>query len=482
MRIKRIAPVIARTMSQSEAAEIVQQLLDTTTIRTTATDLAIAARKDAPTITLPLEYQQHARIFSDEEAQRFPPSRPWDHAINLKPDMPDTINCKVYPLAPARKLALRKCIDEEEAKGYIRKSQSPITSSWFEIAKKTGDPCPVQDYRIINKHTIKDNAPLPNMKEDIAALANAFIFTTFDIRWGYNNVRIKDGDQWKAAFKTCFGVYEPMVMYFGLTNSPATFQTMMNHIFRPLIDRHALLGTTIRVYMDDIIVGTSSSIANHTAAVHDVLDLLAEHDLFVKLSKCRFHVASVNYLGVILEEGVTRMDPIKIAGIKDWPIPKKVKDVRSFLGFCNFYRSFIRGFAHLARPLNLLTRKDAIWQWGDKEQTAFDTLKTRVTSEPILAQPDLTEQFTLEVDASGYAVGAVLLQRKADGKLHPIEYFSATLNDAERNYDIYDLELLAIVKALDHWRPYLAGSPHKIKVFSDHMNLQYWRQPQKISR
>jgi hypothetical protein len=408
--------------------------------------------------------------------------RPWDHAINLKPDTPDTINCKVYPLAPARKLALRKWIDDEEAKGYIRKSQSPITSSWFEIAKKTGDPRPVQDYRIVNKYTIKDNAPLPNMKGDIAALANAHIFTTFDIRWGYNNVRIKDGDQWKAAFKTCFSVYEPMVMYFGLTNSPATFQTMMNHIFRPLIDRHALLGTTIRVYMDDIIIGTSSTVANHTAAVHDVLDLLAEHDLFVKLSKCRFHVSRVNYLGVILEEGVTCMDPIKIAGIKDWPIPKKVKDVHSFLGFCNFYRSFIRGFAHLARPLNLLTRKDAIWQWGDKEQTVFDTLKTRVTSELILVQPDLTEQFTLEVDASGYVVGAVLLQRKTDGKLHPIEYFSATLNDTERNYDIYDLELLAIVKALDHWRPYLAGSPHKIKVFSDHMNLQYWRQPQKISR
>jgi hypothetical protein len=153
--IERIAPVIARAMSQIEAAKIVQQLLDTTTIRTTATDLAIAARKDAPTITLPLEYQRHARIFSDEEAQRFPPSRPWDHAINLKPDTPDTINCKVYPLAPARKLALRKWIDEEEAKGYIRKSQSPITSSWFEIAKKTGDPRPVQDYRIINKYTIK---------------------------------------------------------------------------------------------------------------------------------------------------------------------------------------------------------------------------------------------------------------------------------------------------------------------------------------
>ena len=125
---------------------------------------------------------------------------------------------------------------------------------------------------------------------------------------------------------------------------------------------------------------------------------------------------------------------------------------------------------------------DTTWQWGTEEQKSFDTLKSRVTEEPILAQPNLADQFTLEVDASGFAVGAVLLQRKADGKLHPVGYYSSTLNEAERNYDIYDLELLAIVKALRNWRPYLAGSPHKIKVLSDHMNLQYWRQPQKISR
>src|ERR1700733_6732318 len=176
------------------------------------------------------------------------------------------------------------------------------------------------------------------------------------------------------------------------------------------------------------------------------------------------------------------MDPIKISGITNWPIPKKVKDVQSFLGFCNFYRAFIRGFAHLAKPLNKLTRKDAEWQWGPEEQKAFEALKDRVTSEPILTQPEPTEQFTLEVDASGFAVGAVLLQRKSDNKLHPVGYFSATLNEAERNYDIYDLELLAIVKALQHWRPLLAGSPHKIKILSDHMNLQYWRSPQRISR
>ena len=152
------------------------------------------------------------------------------------------------------------------------------------------------------------------------------------------------------------------------------------------------------------------------------------------------------------------------------------------MGFCNSYCAFIHGFAHVARLLTQLACKDATWQWGTEQQKAFDTLKNCVISEPILTQPNLGEQFLLEVDTSGYAVGAVLLQKKEDGKLHPIGYFSSMLNEAERNYDIYDLELLAIVKVLEYWRPYLAGSPHKIKVFSDHMNLQYWHQPHKISR
>ena len=163
-------------------------------------------------------------------------------------------------------------------------------------------------------------------------------------------------------------------------------------------------------------------------------------------------------------------------------MPNKVKDVRSFLGFCNFYRAFIKGFASIAKPLNALTHKDTTWHWTDEHQKAFENLKAQVSSEPILAHPELDKQFELEVDASGFAVGAVLLQKKEDGKRHPVGYYSSTLNEAERNYDIYNLELLAIFKSLKHWRPLLAGSPHKIKVFSDHMNLKYWRDPQKISR
>jgi hypothetical protein len=211
-------------------------------------------------------------------------------------------------------------------------------------------------------------------------------------------------------------------MYFGLCNSLATFQAFMNDIYHPTIAKHDLLGTAIRVYMDDIAIATkvslspSQSHAAHVATISDVLQVALEHDLYFKLEKCVFHAPSIDYLGVILEKGVTHMDPVKISGIKDWPTPKTVKDVRSFLGFCNFYRPFIRGFATVARPLNELTRKDAPWTWDTRQQQAFTTLKHRVTSEPILAQPVLNNQFDLEVNTSGFAVGAVLLQKKEDRK------------------------------------------------------------------
>jgi len=151
------------------------------------------------------------------------------------------------------------------------------------------------------------------------------------------------------------------------------------------------------------------------------------------------------------------------------------------VGFFNFYQPFIKGFVHIAHPLHQLTCKSQEWRWGKEEQDAFDQLKARVTAEPILAHANLQDQFKLEVDASGYMVGAVLLQRKEDSKKHPIGYYLATLNEVQRNYDIYNLELLAIVMALKNWRPLLAGSPHKIIIYSDHLNLQYWKTPQWIS-
>ncbi len=231
-----------------------------------------------------------------------------------------------------------------------------------------------------------------------------------DVQWGYNNVQIREGDEHKAAFKTRYGLFKPTVMYFRLTNLPVTFQTMMNYIYWDVILKHEPLGTTIRVYMDDIGITTCTTLDDHHRTVHDVLKVAQLHDLYFKPEKCLFHSSSMDYLGVILEKGVTRMDPAKIVGVDTWPVPKNATEVRKALRFFNFYRPFIKDFAFIARPLHKLTRKDQEWWWGPEEQNAFDALKKRVTMEPVLAHAKLDNQFELEVDASGYAVGAVLLQ------------------------------------------------------------------------
>jgi hypothetical protein len=258
---------------------------------------------------------------------------------------------------------------------------------------------------------------------------------------------------------------------------------MMNSIYQQTITRHKSRGTNIHIYMDDITIATkNTSLPSHIEAVSDILQVAKEHSLFFKLSKCSFHVPSIDYLRLVLEKGLTKMDPVKLTGIRNWPTLKMVKEVHSFHGFCNFYHSFIQGFSKITLPLNALTRKGVEFQWTAATQEAFNTLKEKMTEASVLAHPDLLKPFELEVDVSGYAIGAVLLQRQEDGKHHPVNYFSTPLDAMERNYDIYDLELLVIVKSLQNLRSLLAGSPHEIKVYSDHLNLQHWRDPQKISR
>ncbi len=251
--------------------------------------------------------------------------------------------------------AVQKFLSDELEKGYIRESKSPYASSFFFVRKKDGKLRPVQDYRKINAITIQNQYPLPLIVDLIRDLSNVHIYTKLDIRWGYNNVRIREGDEKKAVFKTRYGLFEPTVMYFGLTNSPATFQTMMNFINRDVILKHEPLGTTICVYMDDIGIATRTNLDDHRRAVHDVLKVAQLYDLYFKPEKCLFHSSSMDYLGVILEKGVTRMDPTKIVGIDTWPVPKNATEVWKVLRFFNFYRPFIKDFAFIARPLHKLT-------------------------------------------------------------------------------------------------------------------------------
>jgi hypothetical protein len=394
-------------MTETEKQSIIRTLETQSTIRGVATELAVQAGQNQVAAVVPKVYDQFSKLFSDEESARFPPSRPWDHAIDFKPNAPDALPCKVYPMTQEEDKGLLKFLREQEAKGYIRPSISPYTSLFFFIQKKDGKLRPVQDYRRINDITISNQYPLPLITELLTDLSGAQIFTKLDVRDSYNNIRIKEGDEHKAAFKTKYGLFEPLVMFFGLKNSPATFQNMMNYKYRDTIDYWNARGTAIRIYMDDIAIATSTNLKDHIKAVLAVFEVAERLDLYFKPEKCTFHAPRMDYLGVILEKGITRMDPIKIAGIKNWPMPTKVKDIRSFLGFCNFYRPFIRGFAHIARPLNELTRKDAEWIWTARHQKAFDDLRDRVTSEPVLAHPELDKPFELEVDTSGFAVGAV---------------------------------------------------------------------------
>jgi hypothetical protein len=193
--------------------------------------------------------------------------------------------------------------------------------------------------------------------------------------------------------------------------------------------------------------------------------------MYLKPSKCYFEVHKIKFLGMILENGTVTMDPVKVAGVAEWKEPKSVKDICKFLGFCNFYCRFIQGFLQIAKSLNNLLKEGVKWAWEKAEQNTFDKLKRQVTEEPVLMQPDQKKQFEIEVDASNYAIGAVLMQKGEKDILHPVAFFSKTMNNVQRNYNLYNRKLLALVEMFRHWRHYLHSAAHKVKVHTDHANL-----------
>ena len=442
---------------------------------TTATELAAAAEKSKPKPAPPLEYSSFASVFSKEATNHVPPSRPYDHEINLDNTFIPKIG-KVYPLSPDECKATKDFLDENLTSGKICPSNSPQASPFFFVKKKDGGLRPCQDYQYVNEHTICDAYPLPLISDLIDKLRDAKVFTKFNIRWGYNNVRIKDGHQWKAAFVTHKGLFEPTVMFFGLTNSPATFQRFMNDSFRDMIAEGWLV-----IYMDDLLIYSPDTTLHEERTKH-VLQCMTRLDLHLKVEKCKFATDEVEYLGMIVKPSQLAMDPVKLDDIASWPTPTKVKDVHSFLGFANFYRRFIPDYSNIARPLINLTKKNLNWNWFPSCQTSFDSLKRLFLLKPVLHLPDLSAPFAIATDASKYVSGAILLQTDPNGDWHPCSYLSQSFSPAERNYDIYDQELLTVIRALKSWCHYLHGSPFPVQVFTDHKNLTYFRQPQLLNR
>jgi hypothetical protein len=342
---------------------------------------------------VPKLYHQFIELFNKKTSERFPKPRPYDHEINLKPDF-KPFKQAPYPLNPLQTKLAQDFIKENLDKGYIVKSKSPMASPLFFVGKKDGSYRPCQDYRKLNEGTVKDAFPLPNIQDLLRDLQGKQYFTKLDIRWGYNNIQIKPDHRWKAAFNTPFGLYEPTVMFFGLCNSPATFQRMMNHILWEEISEG-----WCKVYMDDILI-TADDLETLRKRTKQVLQILKTHDLYLKPEKCDFEKQQVDYLGFIIKPGEIAMDPSKLSGISDWPSPKTVKQVRSFLGFCNFYRRFIYRFSHMAKPLTELTKKGKLFEWTQECEDAFQLMKAQFLKAPVLRMPDPTQPLYLETDAS----------------------------------------------------------------------------------
>ena len=445
-------------------------------VRRTTTATTLAARTaPKPTVDhIPAKFLRYSKVFSEKASHRLPQHQPWDHAIDLKPHT-TMKNGSIYRLTPKETAALKEYIKDHLERGYIRPSKSPMASPFFFVDKKDGKLRPVQDYRRLNDITIKNSAPLPLIPELIDKLQGARYFTKLDVRWGYNNIRIKQGDEWKAAFKTSLGLFEPLVMTFGLCNAPATFQSFMNKIFEDLIDDGHVV-----VYLDDILI-FHSSLDQLDKLTHEILRRLEAYDLFLKPEKCSFAKTAIEYLGVIVTEGQVKMDPAKVTGILDWPVPKSLKNVQAFLGFCNFYRRFIKDYSAVARPLFDLTLKDTKFHWDEPQQTAFNTLITAFTTAPVLALPDHSRPFRLITDASNFATGAILEQPDVLNRWHPIAYFSKALSGPQIEYEIHDKELLAIMRALHHFRHYLEGRDDTSEIWSDHNNLVYFTTKQKLN-
>jgi len=264
-------------------------------------------------------------------------------------------------------------------------------------------------------------------------------------------------------------------MPFGLTNAPAAFQRFMNNIFSDMVD------ICVVIYLDDILI-YSDNIDIHRTHVREVLRRLRKNGLFAGAHKCSFHTNSIDYLGYILSPTGLSMDSVKIQAIQDWPEPRKVKDIQSFLGFANFYRRFIHNYSDIVVPLTRLTRKDKKWDFSDVCHKAFNDLKSAFLSAPVLTHWIPDSPIIVETDASDYAIAAILSIILPNGEIHPVAFLSRTLSASELNYDTHDKELLAIFDAFKKWRHYLEGSGSPLDIVTDHKNLEYFSTTKLLTR
>ena len=443
-------------------------------------------RKEHPSIEtlkgmIPKDYHDWVDVWNPVEANKLPPHRQMDHIIELKDGAKPPAK-RAYGMSRDQAQVVKEYVRDMLGKGYIRPSSSPYAAPVLIVKKPDGGLRVCIDYRALNALTIKNRNAPPLIRDTLAKLCMAKIYSKFDIIAAFNEIRMRKGHEEKTAFLTRYGLFEYTVMPFGLCNAPGTFQAFINHILREYLD------VFCTAYLDDILV-YSTGIAEHKHHVKQVLQRLREAGLFLDIYKCEFNVTTVKYLGIIITTEGLEMDPSKVKAIKEWKQPRCLKDVQAFLGFANFYRRFIKGYSQLAAPLSNLTKMDAkgfIYPWtpNGPEDTAFIKLKEAFLKASTLAHFDPELETWVETDASDYVVAAILSQKDIHGVLRPVAYLSKKMTPQECNYEIYNKELLAIVRAFEEWRPELAGTPVEdpISILTDHRNLEYFMTTKQLNR
>ena len=388
------------------------------------------------------------------------------HEIHTNTNAP--ITSKLYRYPHFFKEIVSNEINDLLKQDIIRPSNSAWNSPVWVVPKKTDSTGEkkyrlVIDYRKLNEQTIGDAYPIPNISDILDQLGHSKYFTTLDLASGYHQINMHPRDTEKTAFSVPLGHYEFNRMPFGLKNAPSTFQRLMNTVLS------GLQGTRCLVYLDDIVI-FADSLENHNKKLIEIFTRLKEYNLKLKPSKCEFLRKEVIYLGHKISETGAQPDESKLDAVRSFPRPKTARDIKSFLGLAGYYRRFIQDFSKKALPLTSLLKKDASFQWTDQQEQAFGILKDCLTEQPILQFPDFERPFNVTTDASNFAIGAVLSQGDYPKDL-PVAYASRCLNSAEINYSVIEKELLAIVWAVRHFRPYLYG--RRFRIVTDHQPLTW---------
>jgi hypothetical protein len=400
---------------------------------------------------------EYADVFPDE-LPGMPPGQNIEFAIELQPGT-TPISKRPYQMPPAELAELKKQLQELLYKGFICPSTSPWGCPALFVKKKDESLRLCIDYRPLNAVTIKNKYPLPRIDVLFNQLVGAKVFSKIDLRSGYHQIKIRASDILKTAFSTRYGLYEFLVMSFGLTNAPAYFMYLINSVFMPELDKFVV------VFIDDILVYSKNK-EEHPEHLHVVLQRLREHHLYAKLSKCDFWLKEIKFLGHTISQAGMAVDPDNVQEVMNWKPPTIVRQIRSFLGLAGHYQRFIPDFSRTAKPITELLKKEAKFVWGQKCEDAFHALRQHLTTAPVLAQPDNSKPFDVYCDAYGTGLGCLLM---LDNRV--IAYESRALRPHEQNYPTHDLELAAVVHALKMWRHYLMGT--HCNIFTDHKSLKY---------